>query len=116
MAKPMPAELAELGHALSQTGPLESKSMIKTSGLAINGAVFAIYVNDAIVLKLPEDTVRELVEMDRGQPFGMGGRIMREWVSLDGMDLAEQVTLAETSRTYVASLPARPKRARKTGA
>ena len=109
----MPPELAELGHALARTGPLESKSMIKTSGLAINGAVFAIFVNDAIVLKLPEETVKGLVADDRGQPFGMGGRIMREWVSLDGMEPAEQVELAEASRAYVASLPARPKRARK---
>lgn|GEM_PF-3471152 len=108
----MAAELRELGHALARTGPVESKSMLKSSGLAVNGSVFAIHVNEAIVLKLPETVVTELVSSHRGQPFGMGGKVMREWVSLDGLDEGEQVELAERSRTFVAGLTRKPRRAR----
>ena len=111
---PMADELAGIGHALARTGPVESKSMLKSSGLAVDDSVFAIHVGGVVVLKLPEAIVAELVSSHRGQPFGMGGRVMREWVSLDGVDEDEQVALAEQSRAFVASLPRKPKRA-KTG-
>jgi TfoX/Sxy family transcriptional regulator of competence genes len=100
---------------LAATGPVESKSMLQSSGLAAAGSVFAIHVGGAVVLKLPADTVADLVSSHRGQPFGMGGRVMREWVSLDGVDADAQVALAEQSRAFVASQPRKPKRA-KSGA
>lgn len=111
----MADELADLAHALARTGPVDSKSMLKSSGLAVNGSVFAIHAGGAVVLKLPEATVADLVSSHRGQPFGMGGRVMREWVSLDGVDEDERVALAEQSRAFVASLANKSKRA-KTGA
>lgn len=108
----MAEELADLAHALARTGPVDSKSMLKSSGLAVNGSVFAIHVGGAVVLKLPEAIVADLVASHRGQPFGMGGRVMREWVGLDGLDEDAQVALAEASRAFVASLPKKPKRAK----
>lgn len=108
----MAEELAGIAHALARTGPVDSKSMLKSSGLAVNGSVFAIHVGGAVVVKLPAATVADLVASHRGQPFGMGGRVMREWVSLDGLEEDEQVALAEQSRAFVASLPKKPKRAK----
>lgn len=108
----MAPELAEIAHALAAGGPVESKSMLQSSGLAVNGSVFAIHVGGAVVLKLPEAKVHDLVASHRGQPFGMGGRVMRQWVSLDGLDAAELATLAEEARAFVAGLPTKPKRAK----
>ena len=56
-----------------------------SSALKINNKIFAMLVNDHLVVKLPAVRVSELIETGAGLPFASGkGRPMKEWVSLTG--------------------------------
>jgi hypothetical protein len=52
--------------------------------LRYNGKIFAMLVRGSLVVKLPADRVRELVEAEHGIPFDANkGTPMKEWFSLD---------------------------------
>ena len=58
----------------------------------------------ALVVKLPRDRVRELIDSGDGDPFAPAGRVFREWVSIPDPDrdlwrsvLAEAVDFARES-------------------
>src|SRR5215204_6628882 len=56
-----------------------------SSALKINNSIFAMLVNDRLVVKLPRTRVSELIEAGTGEPFDAGkGKPMKEWVSLVG--------------------------------
>jgi hypothetical protein len=52
-------------------------------GLRINRKIFAMLVQDQLVVKLPKDRVDELVAAGAGAQFDPGhGRLMKEWASV----------------------------------
>ena len=55
-------------------------------GLRVDGKIFAMLVRGSLVAKLPAERVAELVSSGRGQHFDprRDGRLMKEWVVLDG--------------------------------
>ncbi|WP_372785288.1 hypothetical protein [Phenylobacterium sp.] len=56
-----------------------------SKALKINGKIFAMLVNNALVLKLPRDQAVDLVDTGEGAYFERGqGKPLREWVSLPG--------------------------------
>ena len=73
-----------------------------STGLKVNGKLFAMMSSKGkFVAKLPKGRVAELVEQGKGEYFDPGhGRLMKEWVSLDGAP-ASWVGLAKEALRFV---------------
>jgi hypothetical protein len=72
--------------------------------LKVDGSIFAMEVQGALVLKLPEARVAELIGSGAGSPFDSGkGRPMREWVALAGSDPGADLSLAREALAHVRS-------------
>ena len=77
--------------------------MFASMGLKVDGKIFAMHVKGAFVAKLPRERVDELVRLKRGTHFDPGhGRLMKEWVSVNG-DEDSWVGLAKEARRFVAA-------------
>jgi hypothetical protein len=73
-----------------------------SGALKVDGKLFAmISSRGQFVVKLPEGRVRSLVAKGEGEPFNTGGgRLMREWVALDGRE-SRWLALAKEARQFV---------------
>jgi hypothetical protein len=72
-------------------------------GLRVNGRIFAIFMPDALTVKLPRKRVDELVEAGDGTRFDPGhGRLMREWLTSPSERAADWPDLADEACRYVA--------------
>ena len=57
--------------------------MLRSDGLKVNGKVFALLVDDRLVVKVPAKQASALVAAGEAEAFRSGGgRTMREWVSV----------------------------------
>lgn len=75
---------AEYAGVTGVSGP-SGGSGFGSSALKINNKIFAMLVDDHLVVKLPAARVTELIETGAGLPFDAGkGRPMKEWVTLIG--------------------------------
>lgn len=74
--------------------------------LTINGKIFAIFRFDTVVLKLPVETGRPLLESGAATQFEPGpGRFMREWFVLGPETNGDRLlALAEQAFDFVLSL------------
>jgi hypothetical protein len=67
-----------LGAAGVDRGP-----MFSTVGWRVGGKVFAFVARDGdLIVKLPAERVRELVDSGAGMPMTLGRRTMREWAHI----------------------------------
>jgi hypothetical protein len=74
-----------------------------SDALKVDGAIFAMCVQGALVLKLPRDRVAALVAEGTCRPFDSGkGRPMREWATVT--DPARDRDLAAEALDFVQSL------------
>ena len=107
----MPADLdyAELFSALCAeyagvtgiTVPDPTQRGFGSSALKVNSKIFAMLVNDRLVVKLPRPRVAELIETGHGLPFDSCKRTpMKEWVTLTG-DEAECRALVVEAQAFV---------------
>ena len=61
----------------------EGGSGFGSNAIKINKSIFAMLVNDRLVVKLPGARVTELISFGYGVPFDAGkGRAMKEWIGL----------------------------------
>lgn len=80
-------------------------------GLRVNGKVFAMLIQDELVIKLPKDRVDELVASGAGSRFDPGhGRIMKEWASVPARRGRSWERLMTEAREFVGA--SGPKRRR----
>ena len=55
-------------------------------GRQVNGKIFAMFVRDRVVVKLPRQQVDQLVDTKQGERFDPGhGRSMKEWLSMESL-------------------------------
>lgn len=74
----------------------EGGSGFGSNAIKINNSIFAMLVNDWIVVKLPAARVAQLISDGDGVPFDAGkGRPMKEWVGLSVDDEASRKLVAE---------------------
>jgi hypothetical protein len=78
-----------------------------SSGLKVDGKLFAMISSRSLfVAKLPRKRVEELARLGLGRPFDPGhGRLMKEWVELDG-DESSWLALAREARAFVGAAKA----------
>jgi hypothetical protein len=70
-----------------------------SNAMKINKSIFAMLVNDRLVVKLPAARVTELIFSDEGVPFDAGkGKPMKEWVGLTADDDMCRELVAEAMR------------------
>lgn len=73
------------------------------TSLKTNGKIFAMLVNDRLVVKLDRRRVDELVEAGKGQRFDPGhGRLQKEWLDVDSASPDVWLDLATESEAFVA--------------
>ena len=91
-AESSPAGLFEsiLRPYLSRPGVTEHDPMMSASGqFRVHDKIFAMLVKDRLVVKLPEQSVVELVAAGQAENFRTAGRAMREWASIDAAAASE---------------------------
>ncbi|HEX2361174.1 MAG TPA: hypothetical protein VHI11_03780 [Jiangellaceae bacterium] len=74
----------------------------KSEGLRVSGKVYAMFIQDELVVKLPKNRVDELISEGDGRRFEPGrGRIMKEWAVLPPPVMDDWSALVAEARTYV---------------
>ena len=103
----VPSAFARLADALRAEGgidaapPAGGRRAFGSDALKVGGKIFAMRVNDALVVKLPRGRVEGLVAVGEGAPSDSGnGRVMREWVVVRRAEPA-WAALAREARDFV---------------
>lgn len=72
-------------------------------GLRTHGKIFAMLIDEELVVKLPAKRCVDMVAAGSARFFEVGRRQMREWVRIPDADQANWEQLAVQARDYVAS-------------
>lgn len=117
---PVPPELREKveGEILSRE-EVTTRAMFGTTAYLVRGRMFAFWVGDGLVAKLPDRTRQEMLDRKAGVVFqGTQGRGFGEWLHLTLQkeeNLEACAAAARQSYEYVRGQPSRrpPRRKRK---
>ena len=97
------AAFAQVVAALArEPGVTEGTGFGSNPGLRAGGAIVAMLVRDALVVKLPADRCAALIASGDAEPFRVGQRAMREWTSMRTVDLAGWLALAREALAFAA--------------
>lgn len=76
----------------------------KSQGLRISGKIFAMVINDELVIKLSRSRADQIVAAGGGRLFDPGhGRLMKQWISVP-FDSTTWDELVAEARSLVGSL------------
>jgi hypothetical protein len=82
--------------------PDPTRRAFGADALTVQGSIFAMLRDAALVVKLPAARVTALIAGGDGAPFGAGrGRPMREWVAIGTVDPDSWRALAEEALIFV---------------
>ena len=96
--------LAPVVAAFARDRRVSTGRIFVSTGLKVDGKVFAFVRQGTLVLKLPQARVAELIAVGDGAPFDRGrGTPMREWVSI-ASGHGDWVALAKEARAFVATV------------
>lgn len=79
---------------------------LTSANFTIRKKVFAFTKGDGVVLKLPPETVKRLVEAGTASMLVMGKRTMKEWIVIrleNPSDAKKQLRLFEEAMAFVAA-------------
>jgi TfoX/Sxy family transcriptional regulator of competence genes len=111
--------LIERVDGLLATAPVRRKNMFGTAAwfLDSNDNIFAGAWGTSVMLRVDEERTKNLIETGMARPFDpMGGRPMREYVLLEGEQVAEDEDLLnwlEQASEFVVTLPPKTSRNRR---
>lgn len=72
------------------------------SALQVRGKIFAMLVNDRLVVKLPRQRVDAIVAAGEGERFTPAhGRVMKEWVTVESASAERWLPLAREALAFV---------------
>ena len=86
---------------LPEPGVEEGTGFGKMPGLRVGGKIFAMLVDERLVLKLPADRSAALIDVGGARPFEIGKRQMREWVSVDPEGPHDWAALAREAHAFL---------------
>jgi TfoX/Sxy family transcriptional regulator of competence genes len=102
--------LEEIAEGFSNEPDVTMGTMFRSPGLRAGGKIFAFLGHDGeLIVKLPQDRTRQLVDAGTAEHVTMGTRTMREWVALPAQE-SDTATLtlwrnvAHDAHQYVDSL------------
>jgi hypothetical protein len=115
--RPTPGEERFWGLAdpLLQEPGISRSTMMGFPCLRVDGKFFATcdHRNGALVVKLPEERVDQLVEAGRAESFAPAGHPFREWASIPAERSRAWRGLLTEALDFVAAQPVKPKRSGK---
>lgn len=87
---------------LLEDATIERSTMMGYPCLRLRGRFFASFdaKADALVIKLPQQRVRELIDEGLAQPFAPAGRVFREWVALPTATQESWNALTDEARRF----------------
>lgn len=106
------AQFWHLAEPLLEAAGVTRSTMMGLPCLRVGGAFFASWdrSNGALLVKLPEDEVDQLVASGAAQPFSPAGRRFRQWASVPPGQDEQWAALLDRALRYVSQLPAEPTR------
>ena len=97
---------------VSQPGVTTGTGFGSTAGLRIGGRIFAMFMDESLVVKLPADRVQSLIATGQGAPFGTRkGSPMREWVAVAWSEGGDWDRIAEEALAFVRGASSEERRA-----
>jgi len=92
-----------LAHGAATYGSDGPQRAFGSTSLKTDGKIFAMLVNDRLVVKLDRRRVDELVEAGKGQRFDPGhGRLQKEWLDVNSDSEDVWLELATDAEAFVA--------------
>jgi hypothetical protein len=85
---------------LLETPGTELATMFNSPGVRLHGKIVAMHVRGELVVKLPAERCAALVASGAARPFQSGRRVMREWVTIEGVDRDAWVAYAEEALAF----------------
>ena len=100
---------------LAERPNVTRSTMMGLPCLRVNGAFFASWdrTTGALLVKLPESQVDELVNTRRAEAFAPAGRRFREWAAIPTPRSRSWAALLDQAHTYVSTLPPTKPKARR---
>lgn len=72
-----------------------------SASLTVGSKIFAMFVEERLVVKLPRERVESLTEAGEGIQLAIGTRTMLEWLALDPQSTLDWRSLADEALDYV---------------
>lgn len=98
------AVAAAFAHDPRVAQPATTRGAFGSNGLRCDGRIFAMLVRGALVVKLRRARVEELIASGGGEAFRASeGRVMREWVTVEGLEQDVWLRLAREAHVLASA-------------